>query len=158
VNRFLQYFNLLGIAALCLLCCLQWRTNRQLNLQINHLEQTGIEQQTQIDIQAKTIRGQTADLDDFRHRLELSEAALKESHDKFTALAAQRDQLLAERDQLKSALDQWTAAVAQRDAVIKQANEQISKLTADRNDAIAKFNDLANRYNVLVKGPTTRPS
>jgi chromosome segregation ATPase len=156
VNRFLQYFNLLGIGSLCLLCCLQWRNNRQLNLQINHLEQTGIELQRQVAIQAKTISGQTADLDDFRHRLELSEAALKESQDKFAALAAQRDQLITERDQLKTALAQWTAAVAQRDAVIKAANEQIMKLTADRNDAIGKFNELANRYNGLVKGATTR--
>jgi chromosome segregation ATPase len=156
VNRFLQCFNLVGIASLCVLCSLQWRSNRQLNLLTNHLEQTGIEQQTQIDIQAKTIRRQTADLDDFRHRLELSEAALKESQDKFAALAAQQDQLLAERDQLKAALAQWTAAVAQRDTLIKQANDQITKLTADRNDAITKFNDLANRYNALVKGPTTR--
>jgi chromosome segregation ATPase len=157
VNRFLHYFNLLGIAGLCVLCCLQWERNRQSNLQVNHLEQTGIELQTQVANQDKTIRGQTADLDDFRHRLELAESALKESQDKFAVLAAQRDQLLVERDQLKTALAQWSAAVAQRDAVIKAANEQIMKLTADRNDAIAKFNELANRYNVLVKGPSSRP-
>lgn len=154
MNRFLQYFNLLGIIAVVGLCCVQWKVNRKLNLHTIDLEQTRIEQQAKIAEQDKTIKGQAADLDDFRHRLELSEAALKEAEDKYTVLAAERDQLVKERDQLKAALDQWTAAVAQRDAALKQAGDQITKLIADRNDAIAKFNDLANRYNALVKQVT----
>ena len=153
---FIQILNFLGVLALAGLCCVQWQTNRRVNFAAIDLEKTRLTQLAKIEEQEKTIKGYTADLDDFRRRLQLSESALKESEDKFNALAIQRDQLLAERDQLKAALAKWAAAVAERDATIKQAAAQIEKLAADRNDAVAKFNDLAEKYNALVK-PSTNP-
>ena len=38
MNRFLHWFNLAGVLALALLCVVQWRLNRQLNLELNAAE------------------------------------------------------------------------------------------------------------------------
>jgi len=151
MNRFLQYFNFFGILALAALCCIQWQTNRQANLQILELEKIRLDQSEKIAEQDKTIKGYLADLDDLRQRLALSEAALKDAGDKFNALATERDRLVVERDKLKASLDKWKAAVAARDAALKQANDQIKSATDDRNDAVSKFNDLADKYNSIVK-------
>ncbi len=132
MTRYFQYFNFAGILILVALCCVQWRANRQVNLRAIGLEKIRLTQVQKISEQEKTIKGQAADLDDFRQRLELSEAALKESQQKFNALAIERDKLIAERNQLKTTLDTWKAAVAQRDAAIKQASEQIQKLATER--------------------------
>ena len=137
MNRSLQFLNFAGILALTVLCCFQWRTNRQLNLRAIDLEKTRLVQSAKIVEQDKTIKGYVADLDDFRKRLELAESALKEVEDKLSVITT-------ERDQLKAALDKWIAAVAQRD-------EQLQKLATERNDAVAKFNDLANKNNAAVK-------
>jgi chromosome segregation ATPase len=150
MSRFLQIFNFLGIAALAVLCSTQWRTNRTLNLDIIDREKMRLQQVAKIEEQSKAIKGYTADLDDFRQRLTLSETALKESQEKFRDLAADRDKLIVERDQLKTSLDKYIAAVAERGAALKRASEQIQMLSADRNDAVAKFNDLAAQYNALV--------
>jgi chromosome segregation ATPase len=158
MSRFLQWFNLLGILILAVLLAVQWQKNRQLNLDVEALEKTRLEQLQKIAERDNTIAGYVADLDDFRRRLTMSESQLKELDDKLSAmirerngLAAQREQLIAQRDQLKATLDKWIAAVAARDAAIKQAGEQVEKLTATRNEAVEKFNDLAGKYNVLVK-------
>ena len=151
MNRFLQYFNFIGIVALAVLCSAQWRTNRRLNLEIFDLEKIRLDQLAKINEQDKSIKGYVADLDELRQRLTLSESALKESQEKFAALATDRDKVIAERDALKTSLDKFTAAVAERDAALKQADEQIEKLAADRDDAVSKFNDLADKYNAVVK-------
>ena len=151
MTRFIQILNFLGILALAVLCCIQWRANRLLNLKAVDLEKMRLGQIAKIEEQEKAIKGYTADLDDFRQRLMLSEAALKDSQAKFKALAAERDRLAAERDQLKTSLQKYTAALAERDAALKKAGEQIQKLVDDRNEAVTKFNDLAEKYNALVK-------
>ncbi len=151
MNRFLQYFNFIGIVALAFLCSAQWRTNRRLNLEIFDLEKVRLDQLAKINEQDKSIKGYFADLDELRQRLTLSESALKESQEKFAALATDRDKVIAERDALKTSLDKFTAAIAERDAALKQAGDQIQKLAADRDDAVSKFNDLADKYNALVK-------
>jgi uncharacterized coiled-coil DUF342 family protein len=151
MNRFIQWFNFAGIFALAVLCAFQWRTNMHLNLRMTDLENTQLQQLAKIADQDKTIKGAAADLDDFRERLTLSDAALKEAEEKFKALEHERDKLVLERDRLKEDLDQWKAALAARDAALKQSNEQSKTLADARNDAIAKFNDLADKYNALVK-------
>jgi chromosome segregation ATPase len=151
MNRFLQYFNFIGIVALAVLCAAQWRTNRRLNLEIFDLDKTRLDQLAKIAEEDKAIKGYVADLDELRQRLTLSEAALKESQEKFAVVATERDKLVTERDALKTSLDKFTAALAERDAALKQAGEQIQKLAADRDEAVAKFNDLADKYNALVK-------
>jgi chromosome segregation ATPase len=135
--RFATGFNFIGVIALAMLCAAQWRTDSRLHLQINDLEKIRIEQSEKITEQEKTIRGQSADLDDFRSRLMLCESQLTQS-----------EELVAH---LKAALDKWIAAVDARDKAIKQAGVLLQKLAGERNDAVTKFNDLASKYNALVK-------
>lgn len=172
MNRFIQIFNFLGILALATLCAIQWRTNRLLNLEGMRLEKTRLEQLAQIAERDRAIKGCTADLDEFRERLNLAESQLKELEGKLNVaikernqLAAQVTQLTAQRDQLKANLDKWIAAVAARDAVIKQSGEQLQMSVAERNEAVQKFNELAGKYNALVKdwnsgktGSATKPA
>jgi chromosome segregation ATPase len=151
MSRVIQALNLIGILILAGLCWVQWQTNRQVNLEAKQLDKIRLQQVAKIAEQDQAIKGYAADLEDFRQRLTLSEASLKESEEKFRQLSAERDKLLAERDQLKLSLDKFTAALAERDAALKKSAEQIQKLSEDRNEAVTKFNDLAEKYNALVK-------
>lgn len=149
--RSLQYFNLFGVAALIALCIIQWRANRQVNLEITGLERTRLEQSAKLTEQEKTIKGYTADLDAFREQLASSDAALKDAQAKLSAMTGESGSIAAERDQLKANADAWKAAIADRDEKLKQANEQLLKLASERNEAVGKFNDLADKYNTLMK-------
>lgn len=151
MSRFLQYFNLAGVAALAILCAIQWQQNSRINQEVIELEKVRLEQAAKIAEQANTIKGDAADLEEFRQRLVQTGNALKESDAKLAACTAERSQLTAERDQLKATLDKWVAAVAERDKVLKQASDELVKLAKDRNEAVLKFNDLAGKYNGLVK-------
>ena len=57
MNRFLQWFNLAGVLTLAVLCVLQWRMNRQLNLDLNAAEQTRQQQAARFDEQARRLAG-----------------------------------------------------------------------------------------------------
>jgi uncharacterized coiled-coil DUF342 family protein len=156
--RFFQWFNFLGICALAVLCGLQWRENRRVNLEAIGLEKTRLAQVAQLADRDKAIKGYLADLDELHQRLTISEAALKETEMKLTAvtlernrLTTERNQLAAQRDQLKANLDQWIAAVTARDAALKKAGEELQKIATERNDAVLKFNELAGKYNAIVK-------
>jgi chromosome segregation ATPase len=135
--RFATGFNFIGVLALAVLCAAQWRIDSQLHSQITDLEAIRIQQIEKITEQEKTIRGQSADLDDFRNRLMLCESQLNQSQEMV--------------GHLKAALDKWIAAVDARDKAIKQAGVLLQKLADERNDAVMKFNDLASKYNTLVK-------
>jgi chromosome segregation ATPase len=158
MNRFLTVLNLLGVLALAGLCSVQWRVNRMANLEAARLEKTRLAQVATIAEQERTIRGQMADLDEFRARLTLAEQQQKETESKLLAMTAekekavaQRDAATTERDRLKAALVQWEAAVAERDKALKEAGDEIQKMAQERNDATVKYNDLAEKYNTLVK-------
>ena len=158
MNRALQVLNFLGVVALALLCGVQWRINRRLNLEVDRLERIRLEQVSQLTERDSTIKGYVVDLDDFRTRLTLAESQLKDLDEKLRVMTRERNQmatevgtLAAQRDQLKASLAQWRAAVAERDAALKLSGEQLHKLTADRNEAVVKFNDLAEKYNAIVK-------
>jgi septal ring factor EnvC (AmiA/AmiB activator) len=144
MNRFFSFFNFVGVAALCVLCCAQWQANSRLEANVERLDQTRIEQSAKIAQQEKTLKDDAADLEDLRERVTMSESELKTT-------IADRNRFAAEDKLLKAALDKWIAAVKERDAAIKQASDFIQKLAGERNDAIAKFNDLADKYNALVK-------
>jgi chromosome segregation ATPase len=144
MTRIISLSNLAGILVLAILCAAQWKSDSDLNHEVDHLRQLSADQSAKIDDQNKSLKQDAADLDDLRQRLGISQDALKDTQDKLTAATA-------ERDQLKAAVDKWTAAVASRDDAIKEANTQIQKLTADRDDAVKKFNDLADKYNDVVK-------
>ncbi|MGA2233288.1 MAG: hypothetical protein ABSH22_20485 [Tepidisphaeraceae bacterium] len=158
MTRVITFLNFLGVAALVALSVQQWQVNRALNLKAADLEQIRLDQTAKIAAQDKAIKGYLADLDDFRERLDISEAALKKSEDlvaqkniQINQLTAERESLLAQIDDLKKSLATWQAAVAQSDAALKQDDAQIAQLAADRDDAVAKFNDLAKKYNSLVE-------
>jgi septal ring-binding cell division protein DamX len=152
MNRFMTGFNFLGIFLVAILCIVQWSANSRLSHDVDQLDQTRVEQEGKLADQDQALKQDAADLDEFRHRLSLSETDLKQTIVKLTAATTQRDTLIVENKQIKSAMDQWIAAVNQRDAALKQAGDVIQKLAIQRNDAIQKFNDLADKYNNLVKG------
>jgi len=149
--KFIGYFNMFGVMSLAVLCVVQWQANRRINLQAIELEKTRQEQIQKIAEQDRTIKGYMADLEDFRHRLEKSDAALREAETKIATLGMERDRAIAERDQFKATLGKWVAAVKERDDTLKKANDEIRKLAAERNNAVVKFNELAGKYNTAVK-------
>jgi septal ring factor EnvC (AmiA/AmiB activator) len=138
MNRIIQYLNLFGVLALAVLCAAQWQTNGQLNGDVNRLDKTRIDQAAKIADQDATLKQTTADLDDSRQRLSISESDLKDATAKLAAITA-------ERDQLKANLQKWVAAVAARDDAIR-------KLSSDRDEAVKKYNDLVGKYNALATG------
>jgi len=158
VNRLLPTLNLLGVLLLAALCVFQWQANRRLNLQAIALEKNRFALAQQLDERDAAIKGQIADLDDFRGRLEKSAADLRQTQDHLSAATVERDQLTARcaelqaaGEALKASLDKWTAAVAARDEALKQDEAQLQTLAAERNDAIQKFNGLATRFNAEVE-------
>lgn len=158
MNRFLAIFNFLGICFLIVLIALQWSANRREHQQITALQSTNQIQSAQIADQSRTIRGQLADLDDFRHRLEQANSDLSQTQQKLAAMTAQRDRLktqnitlIAEAAHLQVILKQWAAAVSARDALIQKASAEIESLGQQRNDAILRFNALVAKYNALAK-------
>jgi chromosome segregation ATPase len=170
MNRFLQWFNLLGVVCLVMLSAMQWNLNRLANEKAAHLEIIRQQQVRDLADRDKTIQGLKSDLEDFRSRLTLAESQLKDLDDKLYNMTQardqairQRDQLTAERDMLKKTLDDWVAAVTIRDEALKKAGDDMKKLAEQRNEVINQFNTLAVTYNTVVDSinatrSTTRPS
>lgn len=151
MNRFLQWFNLAGVLALAVLCALQWRVNRQLNLDLNAAEKICRQQAARLDDTARRLKGGASDLDGFREQLTRATTSLKETEGKLAALDRQLKQLGSERDQLKTSVTGWAAAVAARDAQLKQAGTDLKKIADDRNATVLKFNEVATKHAELVK-------
>lgn len=151
MNRFLQYANLIGVAALAVLCVFQWSLNRRVNLEASALEKTRLELTAKVAEHEKTIKGQTADLDTFREQLTLATSSLKETETKLSKSGREIGQLESEREQLKASVTNWAAAVTARDERIKEANDRLKQLGEDLNASIRKFNELAETHGKLVK-------
>ena len=151
MNRFLQWFNLAGVLALAVLCALQWRVNRQLNLDLNAAEKICQQQAARLDDSEKRLKGGTSDLDGFREQLTRATTSLKETEGRLAALDRQMKQLANERDQLKTSVTGWAAAVAARDAQLKQAGTDLKKIADDRNATVLKFNEVATKHADLMK-------
>ena len=144
MNRFFQIFNFLGVCLLSGLCCIQWNGNRQFNLRLggySRVQNAHCRRFPRFCEQARTIAGNTADLDDFRHRLTQANDELSHAQSRLAAMTAERNrvaseraQLTAERDHLKTVLSQWTVAVSDWDA--DQANGGQSELAKPADDAI----------------------
>jgi chromosome segregation ATPase len=137
MNRALSILNFLGIAALAVLCAVQWQANSHLLSNVDQLQHITQDQAAQISDQTITLKQNAEDLTDLRDRLATSESDL----------AAATGQIA----KLKSSLDQWMQAVKDRDAALKNAGVLVQSFAAQRNDAIKRFNDLADKYNALVK-------
>lgn len=151
MNRTLQVLNLLGVLALAVLCVVQWRANRAVNLEAAGLEKVRLDQAAKLTELEKSLKGQAADLDSFREQLGKTHESLRAAEAKIATLERDARQLAAERDQLKTAVEKWADAVAVRDARLAELDQQLRQLATDRNDAVQKFNDLAGKYNAVVK-------
>lgn len=151
MNRFLHWFNFLGVLALAALCVAQWRMNRTLNLALNEHQKVSQQQAARLAEQERQIKGGAADLDSFRDKIAETSTAVKETEAKAAALDRLVKQLTNERDQLKTSVTNWAAAVTTRDERLKQSGVELAKLGNDRNDAVRKFNELAAQQNKLVE-------
>ena len=151
MNRALTWINLAGVAALAVLCALQWRTNRALNLDINALQQTGQTQAARLAEQDKNLAGLASDLDSFRTQITRAHAELRETSAKLHTSETAVAQLTADRDQLQENVARWTAAVQVRDERIGEANHRLREVGGRLCEAVEKFNDLAARYNERSK-------
>jgi chromosome segregation ATPase len=157
MNRVLNIFNLLGICALAALCAIQWNRDRDSHTQIIALQAANQQHEQTIQQQTQAIRGQQADLDDFRNRLMHANDEFQKAQSQLATLTQERDRLAnqnkllaAERDEYKAAIPKWSAALAARDNLIKQASGEIIQLAQQRNEAIVRFNDLVAKYNALA--------
>ena len=155
--RMLNILNLIGVLILAALCTGEWVINRRLNLANIDLAKSGLQLQQQLAEKDTSIKGNVADLDDFRARLQLTLDTANAAQAQVRSLTAERDKTVTQRDQLQSSvealqagLEKWKAAVGQRDDALKEAAQTAQKLATVRNDAIAKFNDLAAKFNAEV--------
>lgn len=150
MSRSLHWVNLLGVLALAALCVVQWRVNRQLNLELNRREQARLQLAARMDEQARTCAGQTTDLAGLRTHLARLTQELAQTAAKLAAAERELSQSMADCDQLKSSVTNWAAAVATRDERLRQAASQLEALADERADAVKRFNDLAQQHNKLV--------
>lgn len=151
MNRRLHWFNFLGVLALAALSVVQWRANRQLNLDLNAVEKDRQQQATRLDELTRQLKGGATDLDEFRAQLTRATASLKDTKAKLALAERQLTQLTNERAQLKTSVTNWAAAVAARDVQLKQAGAEAQKQAEERTTLALKFNDLARRQNEQVK-------
>ncbi len=147
----LDYLNLIGVLALAALCVAQWRRDRQLNLEINQLENVRLQQEAKIVEQERSMHGLDEDLVHFKEQFLKAETATTESGQKLRAAEREIRQLTLERDQLKGSINNWASAVTARDERLTEANAQIRRLADELNASIRKFNELATNYNATVK-------
>jgi chromosome segregation ATPase len=156
MNRLLQYANLFGIVAMAVLCVIQWRSNRSLNLEVGRLEKIRAQQETKMGEQTRTISGYAADLDAFRENLTRANTLHRDTEARLKTAENQIEQLRQEDVQLRMSVTNWAQAVQARDEQLRQANGQMQKLAADRDAAVQKFNEIAERYNAVVNDLNSR--
>ena len=147
----LQYVNLVGVLALAALCVVQWQRDRNLNLEVNRLEQMRLDQGSKLAEQERAMRGLNSDLAEFKEQFTKAQTELNDARQKIRAAERDGRQLTTERDQLKTSVTNWAAAVATRDDRLKEAGTQIRRLGYELNSSIRKFNELATSHNAVVK-------
>ena len=158
MNRRLQILNLFGVAVLTVICGLQWKRDRALNLELNRSEKVRLEQIAKLSEQEKNLRGMTDDLALFKEQLSRTQSEGVETGRKLRELDRENLLLTSGRGKLQESVTNWASAVAARDKLIAGANENIrtlnnraSALTDQLNASIQKFNELATNYNTVVK-------
>jgi chromosome segregation ATPase len=150
MNRKLQFVNLFGVGALTVLCVMQWRQNRQLNLGLNDLEKIRQAQEQKLAEQEKTVRGLTDDLARFKEQFTSAKGELADTKERLNVAERTVSQVGAARDQLQISLTNWMNAVTERDAKLKEANERIAEVVVRLNESVGKFNDLVTNHNDVV--------
>jgi chromosome segregation ATPase len=151
MNRWWQWANLSGVLALVLLCVLQWRRDRLLNLELNRSEKIRHGQEQKLGEHEKSLQGLTDDLALFKEQLGRAQSELSESRKRTAELERSSQQLSTERDQLKESVTNWANAVAVRDERLTTANNRIRDLADQLNASVQKFNELATNYNAVVQ-------
>lgn len=158
MNRRLQILNLFGVVVLAVICVLQWKRDRALNLELNRNEKARLEQQAKLAEQEKSLRGLTDDLALFKEQLSRAQNEGGEAGRKLRELQRENQLLTSARNQLQESVTNWASAAAARDKLIAEANENIRTLndrtrtlTEQLNASILKFNELATNYNAVVE-------
>lgn len=146
----LHFFNLFGVVVLVVLCAAQWYRDRRLNLDVNRLEKTRLEQAAKLTEQEQTAKATAADLAQFKEQFDKAHNELADALQKLRATEHLTNQLTVERDQLKTSITNWSAAVTARDERLKEANTEIKQLGDELNASIHKFNELVTNYNAVV--------
>jgi chromosome segregation ATPase len=150
MNRRLQWLNLAGVLVLAVVCALQWRRDRAVNLELNGVEEVRLEQQTRLAEQEHQIAGLSDDLATFKTQLTRTQDEAAELHNRLTKAERENLQLTSDCEQLRQSVTNWAAAVALRDERLATANERIRELAGELNVSIQKFNALASNYNAVV--------
>ena len=151
MNRALHYFNLFGVAVLAVVCVMQWRINRELNLRTVQLEKEGLADRARIEDQDRQLKGHAADLDSFREHVQRARTELQTAESNLVMSRRELERASSEREGLKQSIASWSKAVAERDEQIKHASDLLQKLGTERNEVVGKFNDLAKKHNRVVE-------
>jgi chromosome segregation ATPase len=150
MNRRLQWLNFAGVLVLAVVCALQWRRDRAVNLEFNRVEKTRLEQQTRLAEQERQIAGLSDDLATFKTQLTRTQQEAVELHNRAAQVERENLQLANDREQLRQSVTNWAAAVALRDERLAAANHRIRELATELNASVQKFNVLATNYNAVV--------
>ena len=151
MNRRLQSLNLCGVLVLAIVCVLQWRRDRALNLEVNRIETTRLEQQGKLAEQEKNLRGLTDDLTLYQEQLGRARVELSESQKKLQETERENQRLSSAGEQLTQSVTNWANAVTERDKRLTEANGRIRELADQLNASILKFNQLATNYEAVIK-------
>ncbi|HOX55943.1 MAG TPA: hypothetical protein P5205_03315 [Candidatus Paceibacterota bacterium] len=149
MNRFLRWFNFLGVLVLLGLCVVQWQANRRMQVELIRVDRAHREQESRLDQHLKTNEGQAQDLSRLQGHLSRLTGELEQTASQLAAAERQASQYAAQCEQLKSSVTNWAAAVAARDAQLRQNAAQLKQLAEARNAAVRQFNDLVGRYHQL---------
>ena len=151
MNRRLQNLNLCGVLVLAIVCVLQWRRDRALNLEVNRIETTRLEQKEKITEQEKHLRGLTDDLASYQEQLGRARTELSESQKNLQEMERVNQRLSRTSEQLTQSVTNWANAVTERDKRLGEANGRIHELADQLNASVLKFNELATNYDTVVK-------
>jgi len=151
MKRRLELANLAGVLLLAVLCVVQWKTHRRLNLRIADLEKSRLELTARSAEQTRALEGCSADLEEFRGQLMKANLNLKEARLESASSERELHTLRGQGEQLKAGITNWSNAVTARDQQLVEASRQIRELATDRNETVIKFNELADRYQSLVR-------
>ena len=151
MKRVLMWINLMGAAALAVLCVVQWQRDRRLNLEINRLEKEHYTQQERIAEQEKAAGGLQADLARFKEQFKETHTEASDARATLRKVEQENTQLTVERDQLKASVTNWARAVGERDESLREVSERLRETAARLNDSVLKYNELATNYNASIK-------
>jgi len=151
MNRFLQYFNLVGVCVLVGLCVVQWRENRRLNLQNRSVELARLDVQGRLAALENNLKRQQEDLNSYTARYTQSAAQLADRSKEAVELRVQVKALEQQRELLQTAVSEWSQAVSTRDERLKEVQSNVTELMSERAEWAKRWNAQVEKYNELVR-------